>query len=236
MRLKLEGKAYIEQYAHTLTHELKSPLAAIRGAAELLQELPPPETARRFHQYRAAKRTHPATGGQTAGAGAAGESARYGDRAHRDRGADQPDDGGQRGTGDAARRQVTVEALAEVTLNGDALLISQALTNLLDNAIDFTPPGGCVSVRGERREQHYCISVCDDGSGIPDYALDKVFERFIRCRAPNGRKQRAGAELRAGGRPSASWRHSLAQPSAARGGSDVDVIAVTSPSLHITTF
>ena len=108
MRLKLEGKAYIEQYAHTLTHELKSPLAAIRGAAELLQELPPPETARRFHQYRAAKRTHPATGGQTAGAGAAGESARYGDRAHRDRGADQPDDGGQRGAGDAARRQVTI--------------------------------------------------------------------------------------------------------------------------------
>lgn len=108
MRLKLEGKAYIEQYAHTLTHELKSPLAAIRGAAELLQELPPPETARRFHQYRAAKRTHPAAGGQTAGAGAAGESARHGDRAHRDRGAGQPDGGGQRGAGDAARRQVTI--------------------------------------------------------------------------------------------------------------------------------
>ena len=84
--------------------------------------------------------------------------------------------------------RLQLETLAEVTLNGDALLISQALTNLLDNAIDFTPPGGCVSVRGERREQHYCISVCDDGSGIPDYALDKVFERFIRCRAPNGRK------------------------------------------------
>ena len=35
MRVKLEGKAHIEQYVHTLTHELKSPLAAIRGAAEL---------------------------------------------------------------------------------------------------------------------------------------------------------------------------------------------------------
>src|SRR5690606_7691070 len=38
MRLKLEDKAYVENYVHTLTHELKSPLAAIQGAAELLQE------------------------------------------------------------------------------------------------------------------------------------------------------------------------------------------------------
>ena len=37
MRTQLEGKAYVERYVHTLTHELKSPLAAIRGAAELLQ-------------------------------------------------------------------------------------------------------------------------------------------------------------------------------------------------------
>ena len=34
MRTELEGKAYVERYVHTLTHELKSPLAAIRGAAE----------------------------------------------------------------------------------------------------------------------------------------------------------------------------------------------------------
>lgn len=48
MRLKLDGKAYIEQYVHTMTHELKSPLAAITGAAELLRESPPPATAQRF--------------------------------------------------------------------------------------------------------------------------------------------------------------------------------------------
>src|SRR5690606_10544069 len=36
MRTELEGKAYVERYVHTLTHELKSPLAAIRGASELL--------------------------------------------------------------------------------------------------------------------------------------------------------------------------------------------------------
>ncbi len=41
MRIKLEGKNEIEQYVYALTHELKSPLAAIRGAAEILREGPP---------------------------------------------------------------------------------------------------------------------------------------------------------------------------------------------------
>ncbi len=40
MRDRLEGKQYVEQYVHTLTHEMKSPLAAIRGSAELLEEAP----------------------------------------------------------------------------------------------------------------------------------------------------------------------------------------------------
>ncbi|WP_061796939.1 two-component system sensor histidine kinase CreC [Serratia ficaria] len=179
MRLKLEGKAYIEQYVHTLTHELKSPLAAIRGAAELLQELPPPATARRFLtnieqqsariqqlvdkllvQARLESRPEldlvPVAIAALVRQAAAGKEAQ------------------------AAQRQVRlqVEALAEATLNGDALLLSQALTNLLDNALDFTPPGGTIRVRGERREQRYRIMVCDDGSGIPDYAIGKVFERF----------------------------------------------------------
>lgn len=48
MRLKLEGKNYIEQYVYALTHELKSPLAAIRGAAEILRENPPPDIVARF--------------------------------------------------------------------------------------------------------------------------------------------------------------------------------------------
>lgn len=48
MRTQLEGKAYVERYVHTLTHELKSPLAAIRGAAELLQEDMPQAQRQRF--------------------------------------------------------------------------------------------------------------------------------------------------------------------------------------------
>ena len=48
MRRELEGKAYVERYVHTLTHELKSPLAAIRGAAELLEGEMPEDQRQRF--------------------------------------------------------------------------------------------------------------------------------------------------------------------------------------------
>ncbi|MDP1244321.1 histidine kinase dimerization/phospho-acceptor domain-containing protein, partial [Klebsiella pneumoniae] len=48
MRVKLEGKNAIDNYVYDLTHELKSPLAALRGAAEILRDEPPPEVAARF--------------------------------------------------------------------------------------------------------------------------------------------------------------------------------------------
>ncbi|HUG73045.1 MAG TPA: two-component system sensor histidine kinase CreC, partial [Steroidobacteraceae bacterium] len=48
MRTRLEGKAYVERYVQTLTHELKSPLAAIQGAAELLRRDMTPEQRERF--------------------------------------------------------------------------------------------------------------------------------------------------------------------------------------------
>ena len=50
MRETLEGRRYVENYVSTLTHELKSPLAAIKGAAELLDEDMPAERRKRFLQ------------------------------------------------------------------------------------------------------------------------------------------------------------------------------------------
>lgn len=179
MRMKLEGKAYIEQYVHTLTHELKSPLAAIRGAAELLQELPPPATAKRFLnniEQQSARiqllvdkllvqaRLESRPGLELAPVilvpllrqVVAGKEAL------------------------ATQRGITIKlgVLPQATVTGDAFLLGQALSNLLDNALDFTPTAGCVSIEGQRLEHHYQITVCDTGSGIPDYAQDKIFERF----------------------------------------------------------
>ena len=63
-------------------------------------------------------------------------------------------------------------------VNGDGELLAQALGNLLDNAIDFTPQGGEIALAAEKRNEEVQLSVIDNGCGIPDYALERIFERF----------------------------------------------------------
>jgi two-component system, OmpR family, sensor histidine kinase CreC len=57
MRVTLEGKQYVEHYVQTLTHEIKSPVSAIQGAAELLKEEMPPERRDGFSRTSALKRS-----------------------------------------------------------------------------------------------------------------------------------------------------------------------------------
>ena len=64
-------------------------------------------------------------------------------------------------------------------INGVPLLLRELLTNLVDNAIKYTPPGGHVTVR-TRAERLAVIEVEDDGVGIPAEERTGVFERFYR--------------------------------------------------------
>ena len=66
--------------------------------------------------------------------------------------------------------------------------MSQAVSNLLDNALDFSPDGGTLIVRGELEGNDYRLTVRDHGPGVPDYALGRVFERFYSLPRENGGK------------------------------------------------
>jgi signal transduction histidine kinase len=68
-------------------------------------------------------------------------------------------------------------------VQGDVLRLEQVLQNLLQNAIKYSPTGGTVRVRLERREQWACLIVIDQGIGIPTEALTQMFQPFYR--APN---------------------------------------------------
>lgn len=68
-------------------------------------------------------------------------------------------------------------------IRGNVRLISQALANLVDNAIKYTPPGGRVRIAAEDRPTGVALSVSDTGPGIPPEERGRVLERFVRLEA-----------------------------------------------------
>ena len=66
----------------------------------------------------------------------------------------------------------------ELTVGGDATRLTQIFGNLLHNAARYTPPHGRIAVRVKREDEHVLISVQDNGRGIPQQSLGKVFEMF----------------------------------------------------------
>ena len=74
-------------------------------------------------------------------------------------------------------------------VEADHNAVLRILTNLLDNALKFSPPGGTISVTVTDEGPLVALEVCDDGPGLAEPDLDRVFERFFkaeRSRATKG--------------------------------------------------
>jgi two-component system sensor histidine kinase ChvG len=61
---------------------------------------------------------------------------------------------------------------------GDESRLARLLDNLIDNAISFSPAGGCVRVRVGRDEEQVAVSVEDEGPGVPEDQRGAIFNRF----------------------------------------------------------
>ncbi len=72
--------------------------------------------------------------------------------------------------------------------------LSQVLANLLSNAVRYTPSGGTITVKAERRPGDLLVSVANTGDGIPAEDIDRVFERFYRVEKSRDRA-RGGAGI-----------------------------------------
>jgi two-component system sensor histidine kinase CreC len=73
-------------------------------------------------------------------------------------------------------KSVGLDAAGEI--DGDPLMLRIAVRNVLSNAFDFSPRGGLVEIRVSREGSEKIFSVLDEGPGLPDYAVDRVFDRF----------------------------------------------------------
>jgi two-component system, OmpR family, sensor histidine kinase CreC len=189
MREKLDGKQYVEGYVHTLAHEMKSPLAAIRGAAEILEGDVPAADRQRFVRNID---TQSARLAQMIDKMLALASVEYRQALEnpeplplRELLADAVDSLAPR----MAKKQVDFAIDAEPALpmvRGDRFLLRQAIANLLDNALDFAPAASIVRIAIARDSAHLVLRVSDQGPGIPDYARERVFERFYSLPRPDG--------------------------------------------------
>jgi two-component system sensor histidine kinase CreC len=185
MREALEGRRFAERYIQTLTHEMKSPLAAIRGAAELLDEEMPPEQRRHFlENIRAESARAERIITRLLELAAVESKARL----------EKPE---ELDFADVVRRAIEqARPLAELRpaklevrmpetplpVQGDPFILRAAISNLLENAIDFSPEGDTVTVELSRQGEEAILSISDNGPGIPDFARDKVFDRFYSLR------------------------------------------------------
>jgi signal transduction histidine kinase len=91
--------------------------------------------------------------------------------------------------------RVTLDAPREVWAVCDPGLIDRLVWNLLDNAINFTTPGGRVEVTLAVRDGEVMIDVADTGPGIRQEPIERVFERFNRGDAAHGGPDGAGLGL-----------------------------------------
>ncbi len=69
---------------------------------------------------------------------------------------------------------------AQYTVQGDEPQLSSMFTNLVDNAVKYTLPGGRVEVTGGCEDSEIVIRVSDTGIGVPEGKLPRIFERFYR--------------------------------------------------------
>lgn len=198
MRLQLEGKQYVERYVHALTHELKSPLAAIRGAAELLEgPLPDADRARFIASIEAQSRRMAGMIDRLLEL-AALEHRQHIDTPQRVDIAELAREAREDAAPRALARNVALQlqlATGVPGLSGDPFLLRQLLGNLLDNAIDFSPLGGVVELRVGCDDRHILIEVADRGPGLPAFALERAFERFYSLPRPDGGVRSSGLGL-----------------------------------------
>jgi two-component system sensor histidine kinase CreC len=191
MRRKLEGKDYVERYVQALTHEMKSPLAAIRGAAELLQEPLPEAERQRFAGNVVEQGARLTTMIDKLLALAAVEQRGWLQQRERVAVGAWLDDVARDLQPVLAAQDVALEVVASapgLMVEGDGFLLRQALRNLVDNAIAFSPPGAPVMLTARRDGDEVQVDVADRGAGIPEYARENVFERFYSLPRADGHR------------------------------------------------
>jgi two-component system sensor histidine kinase CreC len=197
MQAAVEGTAYIERYVQQLTHEIKSPVSAIRGSAELLEENVPLEKRKRFLtniRTEAGRIQNIVDRMLTL---AALENKNQLTRIERInlRSLAETVLESKQPILLAKGIEVTVDIPVDATVSGDSFWLYQAVANLVQNAIDFSQSRGAIAISAKSDSRSLKLYVDDSGASIPAYAMDKVFEKFYSLKRPDSGRKSTGLGL-----------------------------------------
>ena len=197
MRQELEGKDYVERYLHNLTHELKSPLAAIQGASELLQEDVPEQQRQRFlNNIGVETKRMQQIVDRLLGLAVVEKRQALQQVEEIDMDALVQGVCEQREPHCQSKKvQLELELVSKVAFQGERFLLRQAIGNLLDNAIDFSSQGDVISVSASTDHGSWQLVITDQGPGIPEYAKERIFERFYSLPRPDNSGKSTGIGL-----------------------------------------
>ncbi len=197
MREQLTGKEYVEEYLLTMTHEMKSPLSAIMGAAELITPSMPDKDLQRFTNniQLESKRLDGFIQRML-------EVARVENLSHLEK--TQPVNLNSLITEVLSQKQteahnkeitLTLSGEGDTHIAGNEFMLQQVVDNVIGNAMEFSPQQGRVNIQCQAQADAIIIEVTDEGVGIPDYALARVFERFYSLPRPQSGKRSSGLGL-----------------------------------------
>ncbi|MBD5781361.1 two-component system sensor histidine kinase CreC [Pelagicoccus sp. NFK12] len=193
MRLALEGKQYVERYVQSLTHQLKSPISGISGAAELLEGDMEEAERRKFlaNVRKESERLRRIVDRMLELASVESRRALQNVETIDLSALLSEIVEAWEASARAEGIEIRIDGAKAEPIRGERFLVRQAIQNLLQNAVDFAPRGSVVLVTTEGRE----LRVEDEGPGIPDYALDKVTERFYSLVRPKTGEKSSGVGL-----------------------------------------
>ncbi|NWK55708.1 two-component system sensor histidine kinase CreC [Verrucomicrobiaceae bacterium N1E253] len=197
MKETLEGKRYVENYVSTLTHELKSPLAAIQGAVELLDENMPAEQRQKFlHNIQ-----HETSRCQTLVRDMV-QLAELEGKPHLEHQSVVDLSKLCQQVANTCKERLATQQLdlkqeitSDIQVIGDPMLIELAIANLIENASGFSSAGDSITLRLSVDGSMALIEIDDEGPGAPDYALERAFDRFYSLPRPGTTHKGTGLGL-----------------------------------------
>jgi len=198
MRDTLAGRKHAERYTQAFAHEVKAPLSAIRGAAELLGEEMPAEQRQRFlgnirgeveRIQRIVDRLLELTSIEARKALQKTEVLQTRELL------EEAASAVRHAYAMARVNLVVASDSVDLTIKGERVLLREALVNLLQNAQEFSPAGSDVVLGCKREPGRVTFTVDDRGTGVPDYALSRIFERFYSLPRPSTNRKSTGVGL-----------------------------------------